>query len=57
MLHHFRFILPLLTPNEDGLTPLHFYESAIQLARNSHRHPSEQEFETGMRAAEEIHRV
>ncbi|KAJ7597225.1 hypothetical protein C8J56DRAFT_312542 [Mycena floridula] len=54
MLHHFRFIVPLLTSDEDELTPLHFYDSAIQLARNSHRQPTEQEFEAGMDAADEI---
>jgi hypothetical protein len=54
MLHHFRFILPLLPVDEDGLTPLHYYDSAIQLARHSNVELSEQEFEMGMKPASEI---
>ncbi|KAG7099399.1 hypothetical protein E1B28_001252 [Marasmius oreades] len=54
MLHHFRFILPLLTADEDELTPLHYYDSAIQLARNSHREPTEKVFELGMEMADVI---
>ncbi|TFK78801.1 hypothetical protein K466DRAFT_506707 [Polyporus arcularius HHB13444] len=54
MLHHFRFILPLLSKDEDGLTPLHYYDSAIQLARHMSREPTEQEYIVGMRAAREI---
>ena len=54
MLHHFRFILPLLSKDEDGLTPLHYYDSAIQLARHASREPTEQEYIVGMRAAKEI---
>ena len=54
MLHHFRFILPLLSKDEDGLTPLHYYDSAIQLARHTSREPTEQEYIVGMRAAREI---
>ncbi|CDO72316.1 hypothetical protein BN946_scf184977.g13 [Trametes cinnabarina] len=54
MLHHFRFILPLLSRDELGLTPLHYYDSAIQLARHASREPTEQEFVVGMRAAKEI---
>lgn len=57
MLHHFRFILPLLTSDDDELTPLHYYDSAIQLARNSASEPSEQEFEIGIGAANEIMRT
>ena len=57
MLHHFRFILPLLSKDEDGLTPLHYYDSAIQLARHASRDPTEQEFIVGMRAAKEIQDV
>lgn len=54
MLHHFRFIIPLLGKDEDGLTPLHYYDSAIQLARHTSREPTEQEYIVGMRAAQEI---
>ena len=54
MLHHFRFILPLLPVDEDGLTPLHYYDSAIQLARYSNAELSEHEFEMGMKPANEI---
>ncbi|PIL32036.1 hypothetical protein GSI_06740 [Ganoderma sinense ZZ0214-1] len=54
MMHHFRFIVPLLGKDEDGLTPLHYYDSAIQLARHASREPTEQEYIVGMRAAKEI---
>lgn len=54
MLHHFRFILPLLALDEDGLTPLHYYDAAIQLARNGDTELSEQEFELGMEAAQAL---
>ncbi|KAL4068218.1 hypothetical protein V8B97DRAFT_871146 [Scleroderma yunnanense] len=57
MLHHFRFILPLLPKNEEGLTPLHFYDSAVQLARISNREPTEREFLIGLQAANEIKRI
>ncbi|PCH33575.1 hypothetical protein WOLCODRAFT_135200 [Wolfiporia cocos MD-104 SS10] len=57
MLHHFRFILPLLPKDEDGLTPLHYYDSAIQLARHASREPTENEFIVGMSAAVEIKRI
>ncbi|KAI0662747.1 hypothetical protein C8Q70DRAFT_1043112 [Cubamyces menziesii] len=57
MLHHFRFILPLLGRDEDGLTPLHYYDSAIQLARHSSREPTEQEYVIGVRAAKEIETI
>ena len=54
MLHHFRFIIPLLGKDEDGLTPLHYYDSAIQLVRHMSKEPTEQEYIIGMRAAKEI---
>ena len=57
MVHHFRFILPLLGKDEDGLTPLHYYDSAIQLVRHASREPTEQEYMVGMRAAKEIQGV
>ncbi|KAG7450331.1 uncharacterized protein BT62DRAFT_505916 [Guyanagaster necrorhizus] len=50
MIHHFRFIVPLL----DDQVVLRVYDSAIQLARNSEREPTEEEFEVGWEAAEEI---
>ncbi|PFH54644.1 hypothetical protein AMATHDRAFT_72417 [Amanita thiersii Skay4041] len=57
ILHHFRFIIPLLNRDKDGLTPLHKYDSVIQIARNSSSPLSEGEFELGMEAAAEmIHR-
>ncbi|KAF7436998.1 hypothetical protein PC9H_003832 [Pleurotus ostreatus] len=57
MLHHFRFILPLLpsiTSEEENISFLHYYDSAIQIVRNSSREPTEAEFELGMQAAQEI---
>jgi hypothetical protein len=56
MLHHFRFILPLLPTDEDGLSLLHYYDSAIQVARNSIKEPTEKEFQIGIEAAGEIKR-
>jgi len=57
MLHHFRFILPLLPGDEDGLTPLHYYDSGIQLARNWGAEPTEAEYVRCMAAACEIKRM
>ncbi|KAH9857843.1 hypothetical protein C2E23DRAFT_801771 [Lenzites betulinus] len=57
MLHHFRFLLPLLSKDEDGLTPLHYYDSAVQLARHATREPTEQEYVVGIRAAREIETI
>ncbi|KII93429.1 hypothetical protein PLICRDRAFT_35634 [Plicaturopsis crispa FD-325 SS-3] len=99
MLHHFRYITPLLPPmradgwpllgrdstsslggrdetldapspvpdhepvqggghdDGEGLTLLHYYDSAIQLARTAAREPTEAEFVIGIRAAREIIRV
>ncbi|TFK40984.1 hypothetical protein BDQ12DRAFT_417463 [Crucibulum laeve] len=54
MLHHFRFIIPLLPKDEDGMSPVHYYDSAIQLARNSGKELTEEEFEMGMKAAGDI---
>ncbi|KIK04257.1 hypothetical protein K443DRAFT_93522 [Laccaria amethystina LaAM-08-1] len=42
------------TYDEDGMTPLHYYDSAIQLARNSAAELTEEEFEVSMSAAHEI---
>jgi len=54
MLHHFRFLNPLLSKDEDGMSPLHYYDSAVQLARNSARALTEEEFEIGITAASQI---
>lgn len=54
MLHHFRFIVPLLQHDEDKISPLHYYDAAIQIARISEREPTEEEFYIGMQAAEDI---
>ncbi|KAJ6627217.1 hypothetical protein B0H10DRAFT_2161301 [Mycena sp. CBHHK59/15] len=56
MLHHFRFILPLLNAPDAEFTPLHYYDSAVQLARHAAAEPTEDEFLLGMQAAEEIKR-
>ena len=57
MLHHFRFIIPLLPKDEDGLTPLHYYDSGVQLARNSSEEPTEAEYARSMAAAHEIKKM
>ena len=54
MLHHFWFILPLLLEDEDGLTPLHYDDSAVQIARNGNTELSEYEFTAGIQAARDI---
>lgn len=54
MLHHFRFLLPLLPKDEDGLSELHYYDSAIQLARTVDREPTEEEYQRGMNAVASI---
>jgi hypothetical protein len=54
MLHHFRFLNPLLPKDEDGMTALHYFDSAIQLTRNSARELTEEEFEIGMNAVNQI---
>jgi hypothetical protein len=56
IVHHFRFIVSLLPTDEDGISFLHYYDSAIQLARTSWREPTEKEFEVGMEAANKIKR-
>ncbi|KXN89857.1 hypothetical protein AN958_04861 [Leucoagaricus sp. SymC.cos] len=56
VLHHFRFIAPLLPLDEDKISSLHYYDAAIQIARISDRELTEEEFLTGMQAAEEIMR-
>ena len=57
MLHHYRFIAPLMPTDDEGRSPLHFYDSAIQLARQADREPTEREFELGVAAADEIKRM
>jgi len=46
--------MPLLEKDDDDLTALHYYDSAIQLARVSSRPPTETEYEMGMEAAGQI---
>jgi hypothetical protein len=57
MSRHYRFIAPLLPTDDNGLSPLHYYDSAIQLARQADREPTEGEFEVGIAAANEITRM
>ena len=57
MLHHYRFIAPLVPTDDEGLSPLHYYDSAIQLARQADREPTEREFEVGVAAADEIKKM
>ena len=57
MIHHFRFIIPLLPKDDQELTALHYYDSAIQLARTSTAEPTEDEFTIGLRAADEIRKM
>jgi hypothetical protein len=40
--------------DEDGISLLHYYDSAIQLVRTSSKEPTEEEFEIGIEAAKEI---
>jgi len=57
MLHHYRFITPLMPTDDEGRSPLHYYDSAIQLARQADREPTEREFEVGIAAADEIKKI
>jgi hypothetical protein len=57
MLHHYRFIAPLVPTDDEGLSPLHYYDSAIQLARQAGREPTERELEVGVAAADEIKKM
>lgn len=57
MLHHFRFIVPLLPRDQDGLSPLHYYDSVIQLVRHASGEPTEAEFALGITAAEHIKKM
>jgi hypothetical protein len=43
--------------DDDGRSPLHYYDSAIQLARQADREPTEREFEVGIAAADEIKKM
>jgi hypothetical protein len=36
---------------------LHYYDSAVQLARQAEREPTEREFEVGITAADEIKKI
>lgn len=55
--HHYRFIAPLMPKDDEGRSPLHYYDSAIQLARQAEREPTEREFEVGIAAADEIKKM
>ncbi|KAI0001979.1 hypothetical protein BJV77DRAFT_938483 [Russula vinacea] len=55
--HHYRFIAPLMPTDDEGRSPLHYYDSAIQLARQADREPTEREFEVGIAAADEIKKI
>jgi hypothetical protein len=57
MLHHLRTIVALFPRDEYGLTVVHYYDSAIQLARFSVPEPTEDEFRMGMDAAAAIKRL
>ncbi|KIY72769.1 hypothetical protein CYLTODRAFT_407097 [Cylindrobasidium torrendii FP15055 ss-10] len=52
LVHHFRFIAPLLPPNALAL-----WDSAVQMAKLSEREMSQEEFELGWEAAIEIKRA
>jgi len=43
--------------DDEGRSPLHYYDSAIQLARQADREPTEGEFEVGITAADEVKRM
>ena len=57
MLYHFRFIAPLIPKDENGVSALTIYDSAIQMARYSEREPTECEFEAARDAAVEIEQM
>lgn len=54
MIHHLRTIVGLFNRDEYGLTAVHYYDSAIQLARYSSIEPTADEFKMGMDAADAI---
>lgn len=43
--------------DDEGRSPLHYYDSAVQLARQAEREPTEREFEVGITAADEIKKI
>jgi hypothetical protein len=57
MLHHLRTIVGLFPRDEYGLTVIHYYDSAIQLARQSGPQPTPDEFRLGMDAVAAIKRM
>ncbi|KAI0053288.1 hypothetical protein FA95DRAFT_1586048 [Auriscalpium vulgare] len=57
MLHHLRFVAPLIPKDEDGISPLHYYDSAIQMARHAEHEPKEREYEIGIGAADQIKKM
>ncbi|KAL0950957.1 hypothetical protein HGRIS_007708 [Hohenbuehelia grisea] len=54
MLEHFRALIPLLPSTPEGISYLHYYDSAVQIARDSSKEPTEEEFDNGMRAVRAI---
>ena len=48
------FLTPLLACDDDGMSALHYFDAAVQLARNAARELTEAEFAEGMAAAEQI---
>jgi hypothetical protein len=54
VVHHLRTIISLFPRDELGLTVVHYYDSAIQLARFATTDISEDEFRMGMDAADAI---
>jgi hypothetical protein len=57
MLWHLRTVLALFPRDSLGLTVVHYYDSAIQLARYSTIEPTEEEFRLGMDAALAVKKV
>ncbi len=46
-----------MAADDEGRSPLHYYDSAIQLARQADREPTEREFEVGIAVADEIKKM
>ncbi|ETW87441.1 hypothetical protein HETIRDRAFT_307361 [Heterobasidion irregulare TC 32-1] len=50
-------LAPLIPKDEDGLSPLHYCDSAVQMARYAAREPTQREFEIGINAALQIKKI
>jgi hypothetical protein len=57
MLHHLRTIVALFPRDQYGLTVVHYYDSAIQIARLSDAEPTPEEFRMGMEAVAAMRRL